>query len=156
MEPIFILFLSTIASFLLLIIINITLFFYSYKSRKKIDVLLEKGKIKDFKDVLFGQISKSKDLEKDLAGAVERIKKLEATALKTIQKIGIVRFNPFSEVGGNQSFVIALLDNQDNGFVISSLFIDQSSRVYTKMIRNGKSDHKLSKEENEAIARAIA
>jgi hypothetical protein len=156
MEPVFILFLSTIGTLLALIIINIILFFYCKKSHKKIDILLEKGKIKDFKDILFSQIDKTKEQEKNLAEAVERVKKLESMALKNIQKVGIVRFNPFSDVGGNQSFAIALLDNENNGFVISSLFIDQSSRVYTKPIRNGKSDHSLSKEEIEAISRAIA
>ena len=58
-------------------------------------------------------------------------------------------------MGGNQSFIIALLDGKNNGFVISSLFVKEGSRVYTKEIKAGKSDYKLSKEELEAIERAI-
>ena len=58
-------------------------------------------------------------------------------------------------MGGNQSFVIALLDAENNGFVISSLFVKEASRVYAKTIKKGKSDYSLSKEEQEAIAKAI-
>ena len=66
-----------------------------------------------------------------------------------------MRFNPFNDLGGNQSFVIALLDNENSGFVISSLFVKEGNRVYAKAIRNGKSDHLLFDEEKEAIERAI-
>ena len=70
-------------------------------------------------------------------------------------KIGVVRFNPFNDMGGNQSFIIAMLDNKNNGFVISSLFVKDGNRVYTKTVKQGKSDYVLSKEEIEAINRAI-
>ncbi len=141
---------------LILVIINVILFWYSFASNRKIDVLLQKGKIKDLKDVIYSEIEKNKNQDKDLKDAFERIKNLENTTEKTFQKLGVVRFNPFSEMGGNQSFVIALLDNQNNGFVISSLFIKEGNRVYTKPIKNGKSDHALSDEEKEAIERAIS
>ncbi|MCX6722418.1 MAG: DUF4446 family protein [Candidatus Staskawiczbacteria bacterium] len=72
-----------------------------------------------------------------------------------MQKTGIVRFNPFNEMGGNQSFVIALLDDKNNGFVISSLFSKEGNRVYAKTVKAGKSDHMLSSEEVEALNMAI-
>jgi hypothetical protein len=58
-------------------------------------------------------------------------------------------------MGGNQSFVIAFLDQKNNGFVISSLFVKDGNRVYTKEVKDGKSDHTLSSEEKEAIEKAI-
>ena len=58
-------------------------------------------------------------------------------------------------MGGNQSFVIALLDDKNNGFVISSLFIKEGNRVYAKAVKDGKSDYLLSNEEKEAIAIAM-
>ena len=70
---------------------------------------------------------------------------------RSIQKVGVVRFNPFKETGGNQSFSIALLDSKDNGLVISSLFTRQGTRIYAKPVKNGKSTYQLSKEELEAI-----
>jgi hypothetical protein len=140
---------------LILIAINVFLFWYSYKTNKKIDKLLERGKIKDFKDIFLSQKDKNNDLEERIKDAFLKIKNLENISEKTIQKIGIVRFNPFSDMGGNQSFVIALLDNKNNGFLISSLFVKDGNRVYAKAVKDGKSDHSLSEEEKEAIERAI-
>lgn len=140
---------------LALVAINAFLLRYFYQTNKKIDVLLEKGKIKDFKDIFLSQKEKNNDLEEEIKEAFLKIKKLENTLETTIQKIEIVRFNPFNDMGGNQSFVIALLDEKNNGFVISSLFAQQGNRVYAKAIKNGKSDHVLLDEEIKAIERAI-
>jgi len=140
---------------LILIAINAFLLRYFYKTNQKIDKLLEKGKIKDFKDIFLSQKEKNSDLEEKIKDAFFKIKNLEDISKITIQKTGIVRFNPFNEMGGNQSFVLALLDNKNNGFVISSLFVQEGNRVYAKAVRGGKSDYLLSNEEIEAIDRAI-
>ena len=72
-----------------------------------------------------------------------------------IQKTGLVRFNPFAEAGGNMSFTLALLDGRDNGIVKSSLHAREGTRIYSKPIISGKSDHHLTEEEQEAIQQAI-
>lgn len=138
-----------------LIVVNAFLIWYFYKTNKKIDALLEGGKIKSFKDIFLRQKEKSSELEKDLKEAFLKIGELKNISEKAIQKIGVVRFNPFNEMGGNQSFAIALLDDKNNGFVILSLFSKESNRVYAKQVRQGKSDYLLSEEEQEAIKRAI-
>lgn len=140
---------------LVLIIVNVFLVIYSYRANKKIDKLLEKGKIKDFKEILLSQKEKNSDLEAKIKDAFLKIKNLEGVSEKTIQKTGIVRFNPFNDMGGNQSFAVALLDNKNDGFVISSLFVKEGNRVYAKAVKNGKSEHLLSDEEKEALDRAI-
>ncbi|MEK7665222.1 MAG: DUF4446 family protein [Patescibacteria group bacterium] len=140
---------------LVLIILSGFLLLYSYNINKKFDLMLEKGKIKDLKDIFLKQIKKGEEQEEMTKEAFNRIKNLESISEKTIQKIDIVRFNPFSDLGGNQSFIIALLDKKNNGFLISSLFVNEGSRVYAKTIRDGKSDYNLSKEELEAIERAV-
>lgn len=72
-----------------------------------------------------------------------------------IQKIGLVRFNPFSETGGNQSFSLALLNGQDSGFILSTLHSRDQTRIYAKPIKNGKGKgFDLSKEERETIEKA--
>lgn len=73
-----------------------------------------------------------------------------------IQKCGLVRFNPFDETGGNQSFALALMDQNDNGFILSSLHSRVSTRIYTKQLKKGKvvGGGDLSKEENKAIKQA--
>lgn len=72
-----------------------------------------------------------------------------------IQRIGIVRFNPFADTGGAQSFSIALLDGLDNGIVMTSLYGRAGNRWYVKELQAGKGKgHELSKEEQEAIRSA--
>jgi len=140
---------------LVLALLSCFLFFYYLKINRKIDLLLGKGKIRDLRDVLFSHIEKTKGIELVLKGAIEKIKSLENISKITFRKIGVVRFNPFNDLGGNQSFAVALLDGQNNGFVISSLFTQEGNRVYAKSVVNGKSGYVLSNEEKEAITRAI-
>jgi len=142
------------AIILILVLINAFLLRYFLKTNKKIDTLLEKGKIKDFKDIFLSQKEKNDDLEVKIKQAFLEIENLNSILGKTIQKTGIVRFNPFNGIGGNQSFAIALLDEKNNGFIISSLFTQEGNRVYAKAIKNGKSEHSLSEEEKEAIEKA--
>lgn len=138
-----------------LIVISGFLFWYSLKANKKIDKLLENGKIKDFKDIFLSQKDKNDDLEKQLKEAFLKIENLEKISEKTIQKIGIVRFDPFNELGGKQSFAIAILDDGNNGFILSSLIIKEGNKVYAKPVKDGKSEYVLSNEEIEAIDKAV-
>jgi len=146
---------SLLVVILLLAGLSLFLFLYYWKINKAIDELLQKGKVKDLRDIFFSHIEKTKEIDAILKGALEKIKSLEDVSKITFQKIGIVRFNPFLTRGGNQSFVIALLDSKNSGFVISSLFAEEGSRMYAKSVVNAKSDHTLSKEELEAIQKAI-
>lgn len=81
---------------------------------------------------------------------------LEVRLQRAVQKVGVVRFNPFEDMGGNQSFVVALLDNYGDGVVLSSLHSRAETRIYAKPIFGGKSTFQLSEEERQAIARANA
>ena len=91
----------------------------------------------------------------ELKGNFEKISKELGNLKKenkfNIQKFGIVRFNPFKEIGGNQSFSIALLDGRDDGIVITSLYTKEGNRIFGKPIKGGKSEYLLSEEEKEAI-----
>lgn len=72
-----------------------------------------------------------------------------------MSRTGLVRFNPFSDTGGSQSFTLAILDGKDNGLVMTSLYARTGNRWYVKEIREGKSHGiELSKEEIAAISRA--
>lgn len=75
-------------------------------------------------------------------------------ASSPIQKVGLVRFNPFEETGGAQSFSLCLLDGNDSGFILTALHTRDRTRVYTKSIENGKSKHELSHEESRALKEA--
>jgi hypothetical protein len=141
---------------LVLMALNALLFLRNRRINKILDDILEKGKIKNFKDVFLKQKERNDELEEQIKEAVARIKALEDISQITIKKVGIVRYNPFNDMGGNQSFVVALLDSRNNGFLISSLFGQEGTRVYAKTIKQGKPDYMLSGEEQEALARAIS
>lgn len=73
-----------------------------------------------------------------------------------LQKMGFVRFNPFNDTGGDQSFCLAILDGHDTGIVISSLHSREQTRIYAKRIVAGKTEGvELSREEAEALNRAL-
>jgi hypothetical protein len=74
---------------------------------------------------------------------------------RSLQHIGMVRFNPFEDTGSDQSFAIALLDDRRDGIVISSLHGRANTRLFAKPVRDGASEHHLSDEESEAIRIAV-
>lgn len=74
----------------------------------------------------------------------------------SLQRVGLVRFDAFPDVGGQQSFAVALLDDRGDGILLSSLFGREQSWTYAKPVRGGSSPYPLSPEEREAIARALA
>ena len=68
-----------------------------------------------------------------------------------IQKIGLVRYNAFKDVGSDLSFAIAMLDRNDNGVILNGLYGSESSNIYAKPIKNGISKYQLSEEEKTAL-----
>jgi uncharacterized protein DUF4446 len=83
-------------------------------------------------------------------------RELEGLAQRSIQKVGVIRFNPFADTGGDQSFAIALLDADGNGVVLSSLHGRADTRVFAKQVQAGRSKHALSDEEQDAIRKALS
>jgi hypothetical protein len=79
---------------------------------------------------------------------------LAATLQHAVQGVGIVRFNPFGDTGGDQSFAIALLDAQGDGLVLTSLYGRAESRIYAKPVQGGQSPYPLTAEETQAIQQA--
>jgi hypothetical protein len=80
---------------------------------------------------------------------------IDARTRRSLQHIGMVRFNPFEDTGSDQSFAIALLDDRRDGVVISSLHGRSNTRVFAKPVADGGSPHNLSEEEAEAIRIAV-
>ena len=83
-----------------------------------------------------------------------RVPTVEQRSLAAVQRVGVVRFNPFEDTGGQQSFALAMLDDSKSGIVISSLHSRQQTRVYLKQIDHGRCETALSEEETEALRRA--
>ncbi len=110
---------------------------------------------KDLRFILEAILKKIENQDKNTELIKQEILKIKTDDLSHVQKIGLIRYNPFSETGGNQSFVLALLDGNDCGLVITSLHSREATRVFTKPVKNGKeSGYEFSKEEIQAVMTA--
>lgn len=130
----------------------IRLFHTSKLITTKQDALFQGNKAKSLEEVIMKQSDDMTTMDKEIQELFEISNKIHRLALRSIHKVGVVRFNPFKEVGSNQSFAIALLDSKNSGTIISSLHTREGSRVYAKPIENGDSKlFPLTDEERQAI-----
>lgn len=129
--------------------------FLLWRAIKHYSKLTEGITKKDLRSVL-EKIFKDFDNEsRRLDSLLKAVGKLNKENIHNIQKIGLIRFNPFVGTGGNQSFCLALLDGEDNGLVMSSLHSRDTTRIYAKPIKKGKpAGYQLSIEETRAIKNA--
>lgn len=124
-----------------------TVFHYRKLTKGAKDINLQK--------VLEQIIEKQTKNEQYIAQISQSLNLIDKQAFGHFQKSSLVRFNPFEDSGGDQSFSIALLDANNNGFVISSLHSRSGTRVYAKNVVNGTSStHAFTKEEKEAVEKA--
>jgi len=133
---------------------NLTLHWQVYQTGKKIKLMFKGTKVADLEGVIFEQIKRLRQTEKNLEELSKFSRQLEKMAQSSIQKVGVIRFNPFSDTGGDQSFSIACLDAKNSGFTLTSLFTREGTRIYTKPILEGESKYLLTEEEKRAIGEA--
>jgi hypothetical protein len=114
------------------------------------------NRVKNLEELMLSNAKTMNVLDKDIQELYNISNQINSLALKGLHKFGMVRFNPFKDVGGDQSFSIALMNGKNNGITISSLFTREGTRVYSKSIVNGEPEkHPLTEEEKKAIAMAI-
>ncbi len=85
----------------------------------------------------------------------QRATRIEQRTPFNVSNVGVVRFNPFADKGGDQSFAVAFLDGHQDGVVFTGLHSRTEVRVYAKPIVGGTSTYPLTNEEAEAINRAL-
>lgn len=117
--------------------------------------------------ILYGETAQSEDdFQKDLIRRLAktetkieemepRVALVETLSRMSVQKVGFLRFNPFQDTGGDNSFVLALLDHQNNGVIISSLYTRGGMRVYGKAVTAGETKYPLSEEEKNVLMDTI-
>jgi hypothetical protein len=116
---------------------------------------LTKGmEVADLKKVFEKVLTRGDINTKDIKALNEKLDILEDDSKTHIQKVGLIRFNPFKELGGDHSFSLAILDAHDSGIIITGLHTRDRTRVYLKDIKKGKSEFELSDEERKALASA--
>ena len=116
----------------------------------------------------FMQGKNAKSMEKQIAGVCQDIEKLKSNTdqhhrdIRTLfhnlepafQKVGVVRYDAFQQISGKLSYVVALLDEKDNGFILNSVYGTESSYSYIKEIKRGQFQGDLSPEEKQALEKA--
>lgn len=136
--------------FWLLILTFLFVRFYLYYKR-----LLKNTSKKNLVSVLDELFEKDKAGKKEIEGVVKSLQAIESKGSLHIQKIGLVRFNPFQDTGGDQSFVLSILNAKNDGVVISSLHSRTGARWYAKKVINGKGqEYGLSLDEEKAVNQA--
>lgn len=144
---------------LLLLIVCIVLLFLVYKKQKDLQARYDK----------FMQGEKPVSLEKQFQTMASDVSKLKATEKlqekdidtlfekheSALQKFGLVKYDAFKEMGGNLSFCLAVLDENDNGFILNSVHSTTGCYSYIKRIRKGACDLELGNEERVALDKAM-
>jgi hypothetical protein len=140
----------------LFLFIVVLIFFCNLKFSLKRYRFLSKGnEDKDLEALLLSFSKQLADITERVEGLKFDFKEFGDSAKKNFQNWSLVRFKAFNNVGGDQSFALALMDAFGDGLVISSIFGREESVVYCKPIKKGASVYPLSKEEQEAINQAL-
>lgn len=125
---------------------------WTFKRIKKIFFKSSTGS--DLESVIFELKTELKDLRNDHEILQQAFLALKDKSTFCIQRMGLVRFNPFKDGGGNFSFSLALMDDNQNGVILTSMYGREQNRIYTKKIENGKSESQLTEEELKAVNQA--
>jgi len=144
---------ALIGIILLFLILIIILFAKHKKLKKKYDSFMF-GSEANIEELLMESMKKLDKVKNDYQYIKESITYTQLQLKRCTQKVGVLRYSAIPDVGPNLSFAIALLDEGDNGVVINGIYTRDGSYTYAKPVVGGKSEHKLSDEEKQAIKSA--
>jgi hypothetical protein len=106
-------------------------------------------------EVIAGQGEQIERNRASIDSLTAQARSIEERLSRSVQHVGFVRYNPFQDTGGDQSFAIALLDQHGDGVVFSSLHNRSLTRIYAKPVKGGASPLSLSDEEVQAVQQAL-
>jgi len=106
-------------------------------------------------DILLGRLRRLESEADNLEVLQTALRELELRQNRSYQSVGLVRFNPFTDMGGDQSFALAIIDSFGDGFVMSSLHGRTATRMYAKTVQRGQANQTVSNEEQSAIEQAM-
>ena len=140
---------------LILIILLIVQINKTGKLKKRLDkFVLGKDGVSLEQDII-GLFEDNKFLKNSTEKNKKDIRTLYRKMENTYQKMGLVKYDAFNQMGGQLSFSLALLDENNNGFIMNSVHSTEGCYTYTKEIKNGKSSISLGSEEAEALVIAM-
>jgi hypothetical protein len=122
----------------------------------RLDAITGGSEAQSLESVLGAHLERVRAVVVDVDRLAARTALVERDLRQTLGRVGLVRYNPFEETGGNQSFALAVLDGNGDGFVVSSLHARAGTRVYAKAVKAGAAEAALSDEEAAALREALA
>jgi len=126
-----------------------------YKTRSHYYNLISGSKKEKLDSILEYLLANDKIFSSEIEKLTKAVKESIEQSKISVQKLGMVRFNPFEKAGGEQSFVIALLNQHNSGLVINFIYTREGLRTYSKRVRLGKGErYDLSEEEKEAVTKS--
>jgi hypothetical protein len=124
--------------------------------QNKIKGVFQSDKIDDIDELLESYAKKFQTIDNKLDKAFTELQSHSIILNYTLHKVAIKRFNPFADMGGDTSFTVALLNNENSGIIITYIATrEQGGRSYAKPIEKGRANQQLSEEEAEVLATAI-
>ena len=139
---------------IVLLIISIVNFVEMYKIKKRYKIFNNGVNKENMEIILQNYIEKANKLQVENEEIKKEITNINIKMLDNVQKIGITKYDGFSDMSSKLSFSVALLDANDNGIILTELYSRNASTVYIRKIENGLCDIDLSNEEKEAIEKA--
>ena len=142
------------AFFILFAVIAIVEFIWILKTEKRLKRFFLGKKANNLEDTIIVLESDIKKLKEAKEKTEKEIIEINKKLRKSIRGLETVRFNPFPDQGSNQSFAIGMLNEENDGIVLSSLYSRERMSIFAKPIKNGKSEYELTTEEKEALKKA--
>lgn len=140
---------------LITFIISIICFYYTYKTKRRYEkIALKLGNGKDITEILDSYIKKVDEISNRDDEIIEFCNKLQQESLKTIKKVGLVKYDAYLNTKNKLSFALALLNKDNTGIVLNSVYGFDDSNIFAKPVIKGESKYNLSSEEKDAIEKA--
>ncbi len=140
---------------LILLILNIVNMSAIHKLKKKYSKFMQGKNAKSLENEIVGLFEDNKFIKNSVEKNKKDIRTLYSKFESSFQKVGIVKYDAFNQMGGNLSFSIALLDENNNGFILNSVHSVEGCYTYTKEVKNGSCKISLGEEEEKALNIAI-
>ncbi|CBL36310.1 hypothetical protein CL3_18330 [butyrate-producing bacterium SM4/1] len=125
------------------------------KLYRRYDIFMRGKDAETLEDTILDLLDETAVLQTSDRESRDQLKSLTRQVRASYQKIGIVKYNAFKGMGGNLSFVIALLDDNNSGFILNSVHSREGCYLYMKDVEKGSTDVLLGAEEKEALEMAL-
>ena len=126
------------------------------KLRRRVDALTRGKDTESMEDIMLNFFERIESLENHEKDVDADIKLIKETLKNTYQKTALVKYDAFREMSGALSYSLALLDQKNDGILISSMYSREGCYTYAKDVVNGECKINLSEEETEALKQAVA